>query len=46
VAQLWLVALNDLLTFSLWCWSFATRRVEWRGARYRVARDGTAHPIS
>ena len=45
LAQLWLVALNDLLAFSLWCWSFATRRVHWREARYRVARDGTVHPI-
>jgi ceramide glucosyltransferase len=45
LAQLWLVTLNDLLAFSLWCWSFATRRVQWRHARYRVARDGTAHPI-
>jgi ceramide glucosyltransferase len=44
-AQLWLVALNDLLTFSLWCWGFVTREVQWRQARYRVARDGTAHPI-
>jgi ceramide glucosyltransferase len=45
LAQLCLVTLNDLLAFSLWCWSFATRRVQWRHARYRVARDGTAHPI-
>jgi ceramide glucosyltransferase len=44
-AQLWLVALNDLLTFSLWCWGYATRQVRWRQARYHVARDGTAHPI-
>ena len=44
-AQLWLVALNDLLTFSLWCWGFATRQVRWRHSRYRVARDGTAHPV-
>jgi ceramide glucosyltransferase len=44
-AQLWLVALNDLLTFSLWCWGFVTRRVQWRAARYRVARDGTAYPM-
>jgi ceramide glucosyltransferase len=43
--QLWLVALNDLLAFALWCWGFATREVQWRTARYRVARDGTAHPI-
>jgi ceramide glucosyltransferase len=45
VAQLWLVAVNDLLAFALWCWSFTAREVHWRNARYRVARDGTAHPI-
>jgi ceramide glucosyltransferase len=44
-AQLWLVAFNDLLAFSLWCWGFATRHVQWRQVRYRVARDGTAYPI-
>jgi ceramide glucosyltransferase len=46
LAQLWLIVLNDCLVFALWCWSFATRRVHWRHARYRVARDGTAHPIA
>lgn len=44
-AQLWLVALNDLLRFSLWCWGYATRQVRWRQARYHVGRDGTARPI-
>jgi ceramide glucosyltransferase len=44
--QLWLIALNDLLVFLLWCWSFTTRRVQWRNARYRVARDGTLHLVS
>jgi len=44
--QLWLVALNDLLGFLLWCWSFTTRRVHWRDARYRLAPDGTIHPIA
>jgi ceramide glucosyltransferase len=43
--QLWLAALHDLLGFVLWCWSFATRRVHWREARYHLARDGTIHPI-
>ncbi len=43
--QLWLVAFSDLLGFALWCWSFVTRRVHWRDARYRIARDGTIHPI-
>ena len=46
LAQLWLVALNDFVGFGLWCWSFATRRVHWRRACYRVARDGTIHPIT
>jgi ceramide glucosyltransferase len=43
--QLWVLPLNDLLVFALWCWGFATRRVQWRHARYRVARDGSARPI-
>jgi ceramide glucosyltransferase len=46
IAQLWLVAFNDLFVFALWCWSFTTRRVQWRQTRYRVARDGTAQPIA
>src|SRR4029077_11988167 len=46
MAQLCLVALNDLLVFALRCWSFATRHLHWRQTRYRVARDGTAHPIA
>ena len=45
LAQLWLVALNDLLGILLWCWSFTTRRVHWRDARYLIARDGTIHPL-
>jgi len=43
--QLCLAALSDLLGFVLWCWSFATRRVHWRHARYRIARDGTIQPL-
>jgi len=43
--QLCLAALSDLLGFVLWCWSFATRRVHWRDARYRIARDGTIQPL-
>ena len=43
--QLGLIALNDLLGFVLWCWSFTTRRVHWRDSRYQLARDGTIHPI-
>ncbi|TLY79132.1 MAG: glycosyltransferase [Gammaproteobacteria bacterium] len=43
--QMWALALSDTLAFGLWCWGFAARRVQWRHARYRVARDGSAHPI-
>lgn len=45
LAQLWLVALNDLLAFALWCWSFTAREVQWGSVRYRVARDGSAREI-
>jgi ceramide glucosyltransferase len=45
LAQLWVLPLTDLLVFALWCWGFVTRRVQWRHARYRIARDGSAHPI-
>ncbi len=44
--QLWVLPLNDLLAFTLWCWGFVSRRVHWRQARYRVARDGSAQPIA
>lgn len=44
--QLWVLPLNDLLAFALWCWGFVSRRVHWRQARYRVARDGSAQPIA
>lgn len=43
--QLWLIPLADVLAFALWCWSFATREVEWRHTRFRLARDGTAQPL-
>jgi ceramide glucosyltransferase len=43
--QLWVIPLADLLAFALWCWSFATRQVQWRHTRFRVARDGTARPL-
>jgi len=45
LTQLWLVALNDLCAFALWCWGFTARHVHWGAARFRVARDGTAQPI-
>jgi len=44
-AVLLLVPFRDLLHFSLWIWSFATRRVQWGEDHYEVGRDGAAQPI-
>ena len=32
--------MRDVLSLSLWAWSFVTRRVHWRDDRYRVTRSG------
>ncbi len=45
-SRLLLVPFRDLLHFSLWIWSFATRRVQWRNDHYEVSRDGAAEPIA
>ncbi|HVC01683.1 MAG TPA: bacteriohopanetetrol glucosamine biosynthesis glycosyltransferase HpnI [Steroidobacteraceae bacterium] len=38
----WLaLPLGDLLSFALWCWGFAARRVQWRDDRYLVTGDGS-----
>jgi ceramide glucosyltransferase len=37
----WLVPLKDLLQFALWLCAFMGNRVEWRGERMRLRRDGT-----
>ncbi|HEX3913985.1 MAG TPA: bacteriohopanetetrol glucosamine biosynthesis glycosyltransferase HpnI [Steroidobacteraceae bacterium] len=43
--RLLLVPLRDALHLSLWIWSFASRRVQWRNDRYRLSRDGAAQPL-
>jgi ceramide glucosyltransferase len=45
LAQILAAPVSDLLAFALWCWAFTARSVQWRQARYRVARDGSVHPI-
>jgi ceramide glucosyltransferase len=45
LAWWWLGPVSDFLGFALWCWGFASRRVHWKQARYRVARDGSVQPI-
>jgi ceramide glucosyltransferase len=43
--QLLVLPLRDVLSLSLWAWSFVTRRVHWREDRYQVTRDGSAEPV-
>jgi ceramide glucosyltransferase len=45
LTQIWAIPLSDALAFGLWCWGFVARRVQWRDARFQVARDGSVHPI-
>lgn len=39
-ASVWLVPLRDLLSFTVWAASFASRRVQWRQQAMRVRADG------
>lgn len=36
----WLVPVKDLLQVGVWAGAFAGRRIEWRGQKYRLQRDG------
>jgi ceramide glucosyltransferase len=40
LAHLLLLPLRDTLSFALWGWSFATRRVRWRDDHFQVTRNG------
>jgi ceramide glucosyltransferase len=40
IASLWLVPLRDVLSFGVFLTAIIGDRVEWRGARLKVARDG------
>jgi hypothetical protein len=37
----WLVPVKDLLQAVIWLLAFLGNRIEWRGERMRVRRDGT-----
>ena len=39
-----LVPLRDVLSFAVLIASYCSRRVEWRGRRYRVLADGSLQP--
>jgi ceramide glucosyltransferase len=36
----WLVPVNDLMQAAVWLLAFTGSRIEWRGERYRLQRDG------
>jgi ceramide glucosyltransferase len=41
-----LIPLRDLMGFGVWLMSFFGSTVTWRGAQYRVFRDGTIRPVT
>jgi ceramide glucosyltransferase len=36
-----LLFVRDMLSFAVYCWTFWSKRVRWRGRDFTVARDGT-----
>jgi ceramide glucosyltransferase len=45
LSHLLLLPLRDTLSFALWGWSFATRRVRWRDDHFHVTRDGSVQSV-
>ena len=41
IAFVWLIPLKDLLQTAIWFLAFLGNRIEWRGQRLRLRRDGT-----
>jgi ceramide glucosyltransferase len=46
VSDLWLLPLRDVLICWVWCRSFFTSRVTWRGSEFDVDADGVMRPLS
>ena len=44
--DLWLLPFRDPLIFWVWCRTFFTSRVTWRGVEFAVGADGVMHPLS
>ena len=42
----WLLPVEDLLSFGIWCWAFAGNEIVWRGERFRVLRGGKLSRIA
>jgi ceramide glucosyltransferase len=41
----WLAPVRDVMSFVVWIASFLGRRVAWRGASFRILRDGRIEPV-
>jgi len=46
LADLWLLPARDLLIYCIWCRSFFTSRVTWRGNSFDVGADGVMRRLS
>lgn len=44
-APFWLVPLKDLLQAAIWAIAFCGNKIEWRGRKMRLRRDGNLEPI-
>lgn len=40
----WLLPVEDLLSFGIWCWTFFGNEIVWRDTRFRVLRGGKLVP--
>jgi hypothetical protein len=45
VSYFWLVPIKDLLQAAIWFGAFLGNRVEWRGQKFKLRRDGTLEPL-
>jgi len=44
-APFWLVPVKDLLQTAIWAIAFCGNKIEWRGRKMRLRRDGNLEPI-
>ena len=42
----WLLPVQDLLSFAVWCWAFGGREIIWRGQLFRVRKGGKLEPVA
>jgi hypothetical protein len=45
LSDLWLLPVRDALLCWIWCRSFSTSHVTWRGQEFDVGRDGVMRPL-